>query len=103
MIVSGWNVTVFNLSSTSFNVHWTKLDKEVNRFAKFYIIEIKSFQGTILTVETVPGNATSTVIKGLGPSMKYRVVVFGIDSIGQPYKSLETAITTTTGRRQWNY
>ena len=102
-MVSGWNVTVFNLSSTSFNVHWTKLDKVVNRFAKFYIIEIKSFQGTILTVETVPGNATSTVIKGLGPSTKYRVVVFGIDSIGQPYKSLETTITTTTGRRQWNY
>lgn len=103
MIVFGWNVTVFNLSSTSLNVQWTKLDRVVNRLAKFYIVEIKSFQGTILTVETVPGVATSTVIKGLGPSTKYRVVVFGVDSIGQPYRSLETTITTTTGRRQWKY
>ena len=100
MVVSEWNVTVFNISSTSFNVHWTKLDKVVNRFAKFYIVQIKSFQGTILTVETVPGNATSTVIKGVGPSTKYRVDVFGVDSIGQPYKSLETTINTTAGRRQ---
>lgn len=97
MIVSGWNVTVFNLSSTSFDVQWTKLDTVVNRFAKFFIVEIKSFQGTILTVEIFPGNATSTVIKGVWPSTKYRVVVFGVDSIGQPYKSLETTITTTTG------
>ena len=72
----------------------------MNRFPKYYIVEIKSFQGTILTVETVPGNATSTVIKGVGPSTKYRVVVFGVDSIGEPYKSLETTITTTAGRRQ---
>lgn len=99
-MVSGWNVTIFNLSSTNMNLHWTRLDKVVKRFAKFYIVEIKSSQGTILAVETVSGNATSTSIKGLRPSTKYRVAVFGIDSIGQPYKSTETTITTTTGKRQ---
>jgi len=99
-MVSGWNVTIFNLAFTSFNLNWTELHTVVNQSAKFYLVEVKSIQGTILAVETVPGNTTSTVIEGLSPSTKYRVGVFGVDSIGQPYKSLETTITTTKGRRQ---
>ena len=99
-MVSGWNPTILNLTSSSFNLQWTKLYTVVHQHAKFYIIEVKSIQGTILDVETVPGNATSTVIKGLRPSTKYRVGVFGIDSVGQPYKSLETVTTTKEGTRQ---
>jgi len=97
--VPGWNVTIFNLTSTNFNLQWTKLYTVVNQYAKFYIIEVKSVQGTVLALETVPGNNTSTVIKGLRPSSKYRVGVFGIDSVGQPYKSLESITTTKEGRR----
>ena len=99
-MVSGWNVTIFNLAFTSFNLNWTELHTVVKQSAKFYLVEVKSTQGTILAVETVPGDTTSTVIEGLSPSTKYRVDVFGVDSIGQPYKSLETTITTTKGRRQ---
>ena len=98
-MVSGWNVTTFNLAFSSFNLNWTELSTVVNQSAKFYIVEIKSIQGSILAVETVPGNLTSTVIEGLSPSTKYRVGVFGVDSIGQPYKSLETTITTFAGRK----
>lgn len=98
--VLGWNVTIFNLSSTNFNLQWTKLYSVVNQHANFYIIEVKSVQGTVLNLETVPGNITSTVIKGLKPTSKYRVGVFGIDSVGQPYKSLESITTTKEGRRQ---
>ena len=72
----------------------------MNQYANFYLIEVKSVQGTVLTLETVPGNITSTIIKGLEPSSKYRVGVFGIDSVGQPYKSLESVITTKEGKRQ---
>ena len=54
-------------------------------------------QGSIFTAETVSGNATSAVIKGLWPSTMYRVSVFGVDSIGQAYKSPESVITTTEG------
>ena len=93
-------MTLFNLTSTNFNLQWTKLFSVVNKYATFYIIEVKSVQGTVLTLETVPGNITSTVIKGLKPSSKYRVGVFGIDSVGQPYKSLEIYTTTLEGRRQ---
>ena len=98
--VLGWNVTIFNLTSTTFNLHWTKLFTVVNKYATFYIIEVKSVQGTVLTLETVPGHTTSIVIKGLKPSSKYRVGVFGIDSVGQSYKSLERVTTTKEGRRQ---
>ena len=95
----GWNVTIFNLTSTNFNLQWTKLYSVVNQYANFYLTEVKRFQGTVPTLETVPGNITSTIIKGLEPSSKYRVGVFGIDSIGQPYKSLESVITTKEGKR----
>ena len=98
--VLGWNVTIFTLTSTDFNLRWTKLFTVVNKYAKFYIVEVKSVQETVLTLETVPGNTTSTVIKGLKPSSKYRVGVFGIDSVGQPYKSLEINTTTLEGRGQ---
>ena len=96
----GWNVSIFNLTSTNFHLQWTNLYSVVNQYANFYLIEVKSVQGTVLTLETVPGNLTSTIIKGLEPSSKYRVGVFGIDSVGQPYKSLESVITTKEGKRQ---
>ena len=96
--VLGWNVTIFNLTATNFNLQWKKLYTVVNQYANFYIIEVKSIRGTVLTLENVPGNITSTVIKGLKPSSKYRVGVFGIDSTGQPYKSLESDITTKEGK-----
>ena len=98
--VLGWNVTIFNLTSTNFNLQWTKLYTVVNQYAKFYIIEVKIVQGTVLNLETVPGNITSMVVKGLKPTSKYRVGVFGIDSVGQPYKSSETVTTTKEGKRQ---
>ena len=74
------------------------LDTVVNHHAEFYIVEVKSMQGTILTAETVTQNATSAVIKGLWPSTMYLVSVFGIDSVGQSYKSLDT--TAKKGRRK---
>lgn len=48
-------------------------------------------------METVPGSDTSADVKGLKPSTKYRLVVFGVDNTGQPYKSVETVVTTSKG------
>ncbi len=53
-----------------------------------------------MTVDVVPGNATTTVIRRLSPSTKYRVGVFGVDSTGQSYRSLENVTTTKKGRRR---
>ncbi|XP_078352104.1 MAM and LDL-receptor class A domain-containing protein 2-like [Oculina patagonica] len=94
ILVSGWNATIVNLSSNSFALQWTKLNTVVNHYAQFYLVEVKSTQGTILTVDTVPGDTKATVIKRLRPSTKYHVSIFGVDGIGQPYKSLETVTTT---------
>ena len=76
------------------------LDTVVNHHAKFYVVEVKSMQGTILTAETVFENVTSAVIKGLWPSTMYVASVFGVDSTGQPYKSLESVTTTKEGTRK---
>lgn len=97
VLVSGWNITVLNHGSTSATLQWTSLDANVNHQATFYIIEVKSMEGVLLAVETVPGNATTSIIKRLRPSTKYHVGVFGVDDTGQPYKSLESIITTTKG------
>lgn len=53
--------------------------------------------GLPLDVHTVPGNTTTSVIKRLKPSTKYRVVVFGVDKNGTPYKSLQSILTTSKG------
>ena len=53
--------------------------------------------GLPLDVHTVPGNTTTSVIKRLKPSTKYRVVVFGVDKNGMPYKSLQSILTTLNG------
>ena len=70
------------------------LNTVVDHHAKLYIVEVKSTQGTTSAVVTIPENVTTTVITGLSPSKKYRVSVFGVDGIGQPYKSLERVATT---------
>lgn len=77
-----------------------KLNTVINEYAKFYIVEIKSIRDFVLTEAMFPGNTSTTVIKGLSSSTKYRVIVFGIDDIGQPYRSLESVITTKKGTRQ---
>ena len=51
-------------------------------------------------MDVVTGNATAANIKGMSPSTKYRVVVYGVDGIGQPYRSLERVFTTKKGITQ---
>ncbi len=95
--VFGWNVTILQTDSTSFTLQWTSLDANVNHSAKFYIIEVKSNHGILLAMETVPGNSTFTDFKRLRPSTKYHVAVYGVDETGQPYKSLDSHVTTNEG------
>ena len=95
--VLGWDVTIIRTDPTGIALEWTRLEENVNRSAQFYIIEVKSVQGMLLVMETVPGKAASTDVKRLRPSTKYRVVIFGVDETGQPYKSLESVVTTNNG------
>ncbi len=98
--VSEWTTSLVDVTSTSFELQWEKLDTFITPGAKFYIVEVKCIQGTTLTVEIVPGNATTTVIKGLRPSTQYRVCVFGVNDLGQTYKGVEIVDTTNEGKRK---
>ncbi|XP_022786253.1 MAM and fibronectin type III domain-containing protein 1-like [Stylophora pistillata] len=93
--VSGWNISVSNPDSSGATLQWTSLDANVNHQANFYIIEVKSMDGVPLDVHTVPANTTTSVIKRLKPSTKYRVVVYGVDNNGQPYMSSQSILTTS--------
>ncbi|PFX28263.1 Transmembrane protease serine 5 [Stylophora pistillata] len=95
VVVSGWNISVSNPDSSGATLQWTSLDANVNHQANFYIIEVKSLDGFPLDVHTVPGNTTTSVIKRLKPSTKYRVVVYGVDTKGQPYMSSHSFLTTS--------
>ena len=101
MLVAGWNLTILNAESTSFILQWPGLNANVNNRAGLYLIEVKSADHILLAVETVAGNTSSKNIKGLSPSSTYHVVVFGVDEIGQPYKSLESIVTSKTGMKTW--
>ena len=101
ILVAGWNLTILNADSTSFDLQWTGLDASFNHRAEFYLIEVKSAEGILLAVKTVPGNTSSTDIKGLNPSSTYHLVVFGVDETGQPYKSSESVVTTKKGMNTW--
>ena len=91
-------MTVLKSGSTGFTIQWTKLRSNINRVAAFYVILIKSTEETILSVEIVQGTATTVDIRGLKPSSKYRVNVYGVDATGRPYKSLESLTSTTEGK-----
>ena len=91
-------MTVLKSASTGFTIQWTELRANINRVATFYAILIKSTEKIILAVETVRGTARTVDIRGLKPSSKYRVSVYGVDDTGQPYKSLESLASTAEGK-----
>ena len=97
ILVSGWNVTSSNLSATTFTLQWANLNAYIISEAEFYVIFIKNVQGIILLVEIVPGNTTAKDIMGLIPSTMYRVEVYGVDEVGQPYRISEIVISTKEG------
>lgn len=96
-------MTTKDITSTGFTLEWEKLNTVNNQSAKFYIVEVKCIQGNTLTVEILPGDSTRKVIKGLRPSTKYRVCVFGVNGNGQTFRSTESATLTNKGTRHWIY
>ena len=91
-------MTVLKSGFTGFTVQWTELRVNINRVATVYVILIKSTEEIITAVEIVRGTAKTVDIRGLKPSSKYRVSVYGVDDTGEPYKSLESLTSTTEGK-----
>ena len=96
-MVSGWNVTVLEALDTSFTLQWTRRNTKTDRVASYYVILIKSMEGSLLAMEMVSGSTSTATINGLRPSAKYRVILYGVDGVGQSYKSQESQASTTKG------
>ena len=103
ILVPGWNVTSSNPTATTATLHWTSLSENIYRGARYYTVVIKNMERIILAVETVSGNSTNIDMRGLKPSTSYHVEVYGVDNIGQPYKSLEAFISTKKGMPQLSF
>ncbi|XP_044162898.1 uncharacterized protein LOC114956623 [Acropora millepora] len=92
----GWNLNISNETSSSFSVQWTNLTTLLGRQIQCFIILLKSNRNNNSNAvhKIVNGREERKELTGLLSSSKYIVEVFGIDEMGQPYKTLEVQAMT---------
>jgi len=95
----GWNLNISNETSSSFSVQWTNLTTLLGRQVQCFIVLFKSNRNNNSNAvhKIVNGREERTELTGLLSSSKYIVEVFGIDEMGQPYKTLEVQAMTLNG------
>ena len=85
--VAGWRVSVDNTTFSSIIIQWTNLTSLQNHHVSHYIVLLYRTNGSALMNKVTPGNRLTTEIDGLVHSTNYTVEVFGVDEVGQPYKT----------------
>ena len=100
----GWNLTISNETFSSFSVQWTNLAALLGSQVQHFIALLKSSKNnnSIVVHKIVSGREEKTEMTGLLSSSQYTVEVFGIDKMGQPYKTLEVQARTLTGNTNFS-
>ena len=93
-LLSGWNVTVHNTTFSSMSLQWTNLTNILNRQVRHYIVLLNRNNGSALANKVTRGNQLTTEITGLKHSTNYTLEIFGIDELGNPYRTPEVATRT---------
>ena len=83
-----------NTTFSSITVQWINLTSILRRQVRNYLITVNITSGSSLPPKVTHGSQLTTEITGLLPSENYTVEVFGIDDIGNTYKTL--AVNTRT-------
>ena len=96
----GWNLTISNETFSSFSVQWTNLTALLGSQVQHFIVSLKSSKNNNIIVvhKIVNGREEKTEMTGLSSSSQYAVEIFGIDKMGQPYRTLEVQARTLTGK-----
>ena len=93
-----WNVTIGPATSTRVSVDWTNLTGTINQHLVGYLVLVGDTNGTIVNTVFVSGNASHASIFRLSPYTEYQVLVIGVSSDREPYKSSHiTAWTDESG------
>ena len=94
----GWRATVDNTTFSSIFIKWTNLTRLLNRQVRHYIIILNRKDNDILANNVTSGNRLSAVFTGLRHLTSYTIEVFGVDKLGQPYKTLAVNATTKNSK-----
>ena len=98
MLVPNWNITVENTTRYSIIINWQNLTRVINKMVLHYIGQIRSKNGSdVINAIIVNGNTTYVNIAGLSPYTEYQVMVVGVASDRQPYKSSNVTALTEEG------
>ena len=100
-MLPGWNLTISNKTSLSFSIQWTNLTALLDSQVQHFIVLLKSNRNNKSNVfhKIVNGKEGKTEMTGLLSSSQYTVELFGIDKMGQPYKTLEVQARTLNGKK----
>ena len=99
-VLPGWNLTISNETFSSFSVQWTNLTALLGNQVQHFIVLLKSSKNnnSIVVHKILNGREERTEMTGLFSSSQYTIEVFGIDQMGQPYRTLEVQARTLTGK-----
>ena len=92
--VSGWDVSVINITVDSFHLQWPKLTSEISQPVRVYVVIVASTTRSDHGGRIVSSSTSSLRIPGLSTYHDYRIIVVAVDKLGQPHKSSETRATT---------
>ena len=100
-VLPDWNLTISNETYSSFSVQWTNLTALLGCQVEHFIVLLKSSKtnNSIVAHKIVNGREEKTEMTGVWSSSQYTVEVFGIDTMGQPYRTLEAQARTLTGKK----
>lgn len=95
--MANWSVAIGNTTDRSIGIHWQNLNEVLDQQILHYFGLVKNSNGSIVNGKIMSGNTTSVVFDGLSPYKQYSIIVVGVSSNGQSYKSANLTAWTDEG------
>ena len=104
-MLPGWNLTISDESFSSFSLQWKNLSTLLGSQVQHYIVLLKSRKNnnSVVVHKVVNRRKEKTEMTGLLSSSQYTVELYGVDKMGEPYRTLEVQATTLTGETNFTW